>query len=264
MPPAEARLEQLEYLTANGRRLAVRTIPGKGPAIIWLGGFKSDMQSTKAGVIAEWAARNGHANIRFDYSGHGESEGRFEDGTITAWLDDALAVIRQKGGEAPILVGSSMGGWLSLLAARALLVEGRSLSGLVLIAPAADFTEDLMWNRFSDPVRVSIVRDGVYHHPSDYSDQPTPITRALIEDGRRHLLLGAPLKIGAPIRILQGMQDPDVPWQHVTRLVEHLAEDDVVVTMIRDGDHRLSRPEDLDRLVAAVEATARGNVSPPY
>lgn len=249
-------MEQLDYLTANGRRLAVRTIEGTGPATIWLGGFKSDMQSTKAEVIAEWAAKNGRANLRFDYSGHGLSDGKFEDGTISAWLDDALAVIRQKGGEAPILVGSSMGGWLSLLAARTLLAEQKKLSGLVLIAPAADFTEDLMWNRFPAEIRTAIDRDGVYHHPSDYSEIPTPITRNLIEDGRRHLILVAPLKTGAPVRILQGMQDPDVPWQHVTKLVEHLAEDDVTVTMIRDGDHRLSRPEDLERLISAVAAMA--------
>jgi pimeloyl-ACP methyl ester carboxylesterase len=254
-------LEQLDYLEANGRRLAFRITPGTGPATIWLGGFKSDMQSTKAAVIAEWAAKNGRANIRFDYSGHGESSGRFEDGTITDWLDDALAVIHEKGGEAPILIGSSMGGWLSLLAARALAAEGRSLSGLVLIAPAADFTEELMWNRFSPEIRAAIDRDGVYHHPSAYSEIPTPITRALIEDGRRHKLLGAPLKIGAPVRILQGLQDPDVPWRHVMGLVEHLAEDDVVVTMIRDGDHRLSRPEDLARLVAAVASLTHGTVS---
>ncbi|BCJ92404.1 alpha/beta hydrolase [Terrihabitans soli] len=257
-------MEQLEHLTANGRKLALRITPGAGPATIWLGGFKSDMQSTKAQIIADWAAANGRANLRFDYSGHGESDGRFEDGTISAWLEDALAVIRAKGGEAPILVGSSMGGWLSLLAARALREEQKPLSGLVLIAPAADFTEDLMWNRFPPEIRAAIDRDGVYHHPSEYSEIPTPITRALIEDGRRHQLLGSPLKIGAPIRILQGMQDPDVPWQHVMRLVEHLAEDDVTVTMIRDGDHRLSRPEDLERLVAAVAAMARGSVSPAH
>jgi pimeloyl-ACP methyl ester carboxylesterase len=249
-------LEQLDYLTANGRRLAVRSIAGRGPATIWLGGFKSDMQSTKAEVIADWAAKNGRANVRFDYSGHGESSGEFEDGTISDWLADALAVIAAKGGEKPVLVGSSMGGWLSLLAARALLAEQKALSGLVLIAPAADFTEDLMWNRFSAEIRAAIDRDGVYHHPSEYSEIPTPITKRLIEDGRRHRLLGAPLKIGAPVRILQGMQDPDVPWQHVMGLVEHLAEDDVTVTMIRDGDHRLSRPEDLDRLIAAVAAMA--------
>jgi pimeloyl-ACP methyl ester carboxylesterase len=256
-------LEQLEHMTANGRRLAMRITPGKAPAIIWLGGFRSDMLSTKAGVIAEWGARTGQAVVRFDYSGHGESEGRFEDGTISAWLEDALATIREKGGVAPILVGSSMGGWVSLLAARELAKEGRALTGLVLIAPAADFTEDLMWNRFSDEIKAAILRHGIYRLPSEYSPEPTPITRALIEDGRRNAILGAPFKVGAPVRILQGMQDPDVPWQHVMKLVEHLAEDDVIVTLIKDGDHRLSRPEDLDRLVSAVEATVIKNLSSP-
>ena len=256
-------MEQLEHLTANGRRLAVRITPGKDPAIIWLGGFRSDMQSTKAGVIAEWGARTGQAVVRFDYSGHGESEGRFEDGTISAWLEDALAMIREKGGDAPVLVGSSMGGWVSLLAARELAKEGRALTGLVLIAPAADFTEDLMWNRFSDEIKAAILRHGIYQLPSEYSPEPTPITLALIEDGRRNMILGAPFKVGAPVRILQGMQDPDVPWQHTMKLVEHLAEDDVIVTLIKDGDHRLSRPEDLDRLVSAVEATVIKNLSPP-
>jgi pimeloyl-ACP methyl ester carboxylesterase len=246
-------MEVLDHMNVAGRRIAVRETSGKGPAAIWLGGFRSDMLSTKATVLAEWAARSGRAMIRFDYSGHGESEGRFEDGTISDWLEDALGVIRAKGGEAPILVGSSMGGWLALLAARALAEEGRKLSGLVLIAPAADFTEDLMWNVFADDIKAAILRDGVFRHPSEYSPEPTPITRALIEDGRRHCILGKPFKVGAPVKILQGMQDPDVPWQHAMKLVEHLAEDDVVVTLVKDGDHRLSRPDDLKLLVSALE-----------
>lgn len=246
-------MDKPDHITVAGRRIAVRAVAGDGPAVVWLGGFKSDMLSTKAGVLAQWATENRRAMVRFDYSGHGESEGRFEDGTISHWLEDALAVIRARAGEAPVLVGSSMGGWLALLAARALAAEGRALSGLVLVAPAADFTEDLMWNVFPQAVKTAITRDGVYRHPSQYSAEPTPITRALIEDGRRHLILGKPFKVGAPVRILQGMQDPDVPWQHAMRLVEHLAEDDVVVTLIRDGDHRLSRPEDLKLLVSALE-----------
>lgn len=256
VPPGEISVEQLEHIDVSGRRIAVRVTPGRAPAVIWLGGFRSDMLSTKASILAGWAARSGQAMVRFDYSGHGESGGRFEDGTISDWLEDALAVIRSVGGEAPVLVGSSMGGWLALLAARALAAENRTLGGLVLIAPAADFTEDLMWNLFPDEIRTAIARDGVYHHPSEYSPEPTPITRTLIEDGRRHLILGRPFRAGAPVRILQGMQDPDVPWQHATKLVEHLAEDDVTVTLIKDGDHRLSRPEDLDLLVKAVEALA--------
>lgn len=249
-------MEQLEHMNVAGRRIALRRTPGKAPAVIWLGGFRSDMLSTKASVLAAWAARTGQAMVRFDYSGHGESGGAFEDGTISDWLEDALAVIRGAGGEAPLLVGSSMGGWLALLAARALKAEGRKLSGLVLIAPAADFTEELMWNGFPDHVRAAILNEGVYRHPSEYSEEPTPITRALIEDGRRHIILDSSFSTGAPVRILQGMQDPDVPWPHAMRLVEHLAEDDVTVTLIKDGDHRLSRPEDLEMLVKVVESAA--------
>lgn len=254
-------MEQLEHINVAGRRIALRRTPGKGPAVIWLGGFRSDMLSTKASVLADWAARTGQAMVRFDYSGHGESGGAFEDGTISDWLEDALAVIREAGGEAPILVGSSMGGWLALLAARALKAEGKKLSSLVLIAPAADFTEDLMWNGFPEHVRAAILNEGVYRHPSEYSEEPTPITRALIEDGRRHIILDASFSTGAPVRILQGMQDPDVPWAHAMRLVEHLAEDDVTMTLIKDGDHRLSRPEDLEMLVKVVESAA---LNPPH
>jgi pimeloyl-ACP methyl ester carboxylesterase len=249
-------LERLSHLNtgANARRIAVRSLPGAGPAVIWLGGFRSDMLATKATHLVDWGARTGRAVVRFDYSGHGESAGDFAEGTISDWLEDALAVIHAEGGPAPILVGSSMGGWIALLAARRLAEESTPLSGLVLIAPAADFTEELMWQRFPEEIRHAIETQGVYLHPSEYSPDPTPITRALIEDGRRHLLLTAPFRTHCPVRILQGQQDPDVPWQHATKLVEHLPEDDVTVTLIKDGDHRLSRPEDLAILVRAVES----------
>jgi pimeloyl-ACP methyl ester carboxylesterase len=254
-------LEQSGYLekAPSGRRLAFRLLPGKGPVVVWLGGFRSDMMATKAGHLVDWGIRTGHSVLRFDYSGHGSSDGRFEDGTISDWLEDALAVIRAHGGPGPLLVGSSMGGWIALLAARRLAEEeGRGVHGLVLVAPAPDFTETLMWDRFAPEVQNAIMSDGIYRLPSDYSPEPTPITRALIEDGRRHLLLGAPFRVAAPVRVLQGMNDPDVPWQHAMALVEHLAEDDVTVTLVKDGDHRLSRPEDLERLVSAVEAMAEG------
>jgi len=253
-PGGRISVHQTEFLTANGRRLALRIQEGKDPAIVWLGGFRSDMVSTKASVIADWGAKTGRKVVRFDYSGHGESEGRFEDGTISDWLADALAVIGAHGGAAPVLVGSSMGGWIALLAARRFAAEGRPLGGLVLVAPAPDFTEDLMWARFSEDIRQTILTEGVYRAPSQYSDEPTPITRAFIEDGRANRVLGAPFRVGAPVRVLQGMDDPDVPWEHAMKLVEHLAEDDVIVTLIKDGDHRLSRPEDLEKLISAVEA----------
>lgn len=257
-----AQLDRLQSLDLGhgdaSRRIVVRVRAGQGPGVVWLGGFRSDMRSTKAEALDAWAAAEERAFIRFDYSGHGESSGRFEEGTISRWLEDALAVLERFAPVRPILVGSSMGGWVSLLAARELArarPEGAA-AGLVLIAPAVDFTERLMWERFPDEIRRRIEETGVHHQPSAYSPDPTPITRALIEDGRRHLLLGRPILAGCPIHILQGMKDPDVPWRHALELVEHLPGDSVSMTLIKDGDHRLARPEDLERLIAAVEAIA--------
>ncbi|MBM6596163.1 alpha/beta hydrolase [Microvirga pudoricolor] len=240
------------------RRIAVLARAGKGPPVVWLGGFKSDMRSTKAAILDDWAERTGRAFIRFDYSGHGESEGPFEDGTISRWLEDALAVLVNHVPEPPVLVGSSMGGWIALLAIRELLKSSpdRAPVGLVLIAPATDFTERLMWDRFPDDIRQMVLETGAYRRPSAYSDDPYIITRGLIEDGRRHLLFGSPIRTGCPVHILQGMEDPDVPWQHALKLVEHLPGDSVSLTLINDGDHRLSRPEDLEKLIAAVEGIA--------
>jgi pimeloyl-ACP methyl ester carboxylesterase len=237
------------------RRIAVLARSGTGPTVVWLGGFRSDMRATKAEALDAWAASAGRGFVRFDYSGHGESGGKFEEGTISRWLEDALAVVERFVPDRPILVGSSMGGWLALLATRALqrIRPERAPAGLVLIAPAVDFTERLMWERFPEQVRETIVRDGVYLQPSLYSPEPYPITRGLIEDGRRHLLLGGAIATGGPVRILQGMQDPDVPFEQVLEVVEHLPGDDVALTLIKDGDHRLSRPQDIDRLIAAVE-----------
>ena len=245
-------------LGAEGERrvIAAQARDGTGPAIVWLGGFRSDMRATKAEALDASAARTGRRFVRFDYSGHGESGGRFEDGTISRWLEDSRAVVESFAGERPVLVGSSMGGWIALLLARALAGSGAAPSGLVLIAPAVDFTERLMWAAMPAEARARIEREGVYHRPSAYSPNPTPITRALIEDGRRHLLLGAPFTVGCPVHILQGMQDPDVPWRHALELVEHLPGDPVQLTLVNDGDHRLSRPADLERLAAAVEGIA--------
>jgi pimeloyl-ACP methyl ester carboxylesterase len=239
----------------NSRQIAVLAQKGSGPPVLWLGGYKSDMRSTKAETLAAWALRTGRGFVRFDYSGHGESEGRFEDGTISRWLDDSLEVLNRMTDERPILVGSSMGGWISLLAAKRLAQQGKAApAGMILIAPAVDFTERLMWDRFTDDMRRSLVETGTYLRESEYSDTPYPITLGLIEDGRRHLLFDAPIQTGCPVHILQGMEDPDVPWTHAMRLVEHLPGDNVSLTLIKDGDHRLSRPEDLDRLIAAIEA----------
>ncbi len=240
----------------DGRSIAVLAREGKGPPVVWLGGFKSDMRATKATALDEWAEANGRAFVRFDYSGHGESGSAFEEGTISRWLEDALAVIEHHVRERPIFVGSSMGGWISLLAARHLR-DGRpdlAPAGMVLIAPAVDMTERLMWDHFPEHLRRSVQETGVYRRPSAYSDEPYPITWKLIEDGRRHLLLDSPIQTGCPVHILQGMEDPDVPWSHALELVEHLPGDSASVTLIRDGDHRLSRPEDIERLIAAVAA----------
>jgi pimeloyl-ACP methyl ester carboxylesterase len=236
------------------RRIAVLVRAGAGPTVFWLGGFRSDMRATKAQALDGWADRTGRAFVRFDYSGHGESGGVFEESTISRWLEDTLAVIDAFATGSFVLAGSSMGGWLALLATRALLERDRAgPSGLVLIAPAVDFTERLMWDTFPPNVRQTIVETGVYVQPSLYSPEPYAITRALIEDGRRHLLLGGTVTTGCPVHILQGMQDPDVPWSHALELVEHLPGDSVSMTLVKDGDHRLSREEDLQRLIAAVE-----------
>jgi len=238
---------------AEAREIALLARPGTGPCVVWLGGFRSDMTATKATALDSWAAERGRAALRFDYSGHGGSGGRFEDGTIGSWTEDALAAIEAHAGPSPVLIGSSMGGWIALLVARRM---ARPPSGLVLIAPAVDFSETLMWDRFSEEVRAEILETGRWLRHSDYAPEPYPITRRFIEEGRDHLLLGGPIRVGAPIHILQGMRDPDVPWEHALRTVERLAEDDVVVTLIKDGDHRLSRDEDIARLLEAVDGVA--------
>jgi pimeloyl-ACP methyl ester carboxylesterase len=236
------------------RRIAVRAREGAPPGLFWLGGFNSDMKGTKALALDAWAAEHGRGCVRFDYSGHGESGGAFVDGTIGRWLEESVAVFERFCSGPQIVIGSSMGGWMALLLARELAKRPdsrASLAGLVLIAPAPDFTEVLMWNGFSPEVKREIETNGVWLRPSQYGE-PYPITRALIEEGRNHLLLGSAIEVGCPVRILQGAQDPDVPWKHAFALAHRLPADDVVLTMIQDGDHRLSRPQDIARMLAAV------------
>jgi pimeloyl-ACP methyl ester carboxylesterase len=238
------------------RAIAVRARSGRAPGLFWLGGFKSDMAGTKALALDAWAAEHGRACVRFDYSGHGESGGSFVDGTIGRWLEESVAIFRQFCRGPQVVIGSSMGGWMALLLAREIAKQtdgNASLAGLVLIAPAPDFTEELMWKGFSPEVRAEIEAKGVWLRPSQYGDgAPYPITRALIEEGRNHLLLGNSIDVGCPVRILQGAQDPDVPWKHAFALAHRLPADDVVLTVIQDGDHRLSRPQDIARIIAAV------------
>jgi alpha-beta hydrolase superfamily lysophospholipase len=241
------------FLEEPKRHIAYLKGPGAGPGLVWLGGFRSDMRATKAQTLADWALEHGRAFLRFDYTGHGESGGRFEEGTISLWLADTLAMIAAATDGPQILIGSSMGGWLALLAADRLAAAGNPPAGLVLIAPAVDFTERLLWTGLSAQARRAIETTGVYLRPSAYAPEPVPITRALIEDGRRHLMLDGAIRSHCPVHILQGMQDPDVPWRHAMTLVEHFAEDPVTLTLIKDGDHRLSRPQDLAKLIAAVD-----------
>ncbi len=239
---------------ADRRALAVRQRPGAMPGLFWLSGYKSDMKGTKAAALAQWAETAGRACVRFDYSGHGELDGVFTEGTIGRWLADSLAVFEACCRGPQILIGSSMGGWLALLMVRALKARSfpATVAGLVLVAPAIDFTEELMWKRFTPAIKRELEDSGVWQRPSAYASEPYTVTRQLIEEGRNHLLLGGMIETGCPVRILQGVDDPDVPWTHAVELTSRLACDDVVLTLVKDGDHRLSRPEDIERLIGAV------------
>lgn len=225
----------------DGLELAWARQDGRGPSVVFLPGFRSDMTGDKASALATFCTERDQSMLRFDYSGHGASGGRFEDGTISRWRDDALAVIDRLSDGPMILVGSSMGGWIALLAA---LARPDRIAALIGIAGAPDFTEVLMWQAMTFAERATIVRDGVLHAPSQYGE-PYPITRALIEDGRSHLLLDAPIELDCPIRLLHGQSDPDVPWEMSLRVAERLTSRDVQVILVKDGDHRLSRPQDL-------------------
>jgi pimeloyl-ACP methyl ester carboxylesterase len=216
------------------------------------------MRATKASFLDDYAAKVGRGYLRFDYSGHGESDGEFENGTIGAWLEESLAIIRAESDGPQILVGSSMGGWLALLCAQALAANGEAkrLAGLVLIAPAADMTERLIWDHLSQDLREEIEKKERCFLPSSYSDWAYPITRELIVEGRKHLVLGGTIRTHCPVHILQGMKDVDVPWTHASLLVEHLAGDPVVLTLVKDADHRFSRPSDLTLLAQAIDSVA--------
>lgn len=233
------------------------------PALLWLSGYRSDMKGSKAVAVDMLAERLGIACIRFDYSGHGESGGAFTDGTISRWLEEAVAVIDHIRAEELVLVGSSMGGWIALRLAQVLRARqqeatapGPRLKGMVLIAPAPDFTSDLIEPHLDEDQKRALVERGQFEEHSEYSPEPNIFTRALIEDGRRNRVLKGVIETGCPIHILQGMRDPDVPFSHALKLLDHLPADDTVLTLIRDGDHRLSRPQDLDRMVTAISEVA--------
>ncbi|AYM63811.1 alpha/beta hydrolase [Agrobacterium fabrum] len=228
------------------------------PTLVWLGGYRSDMTGTKAVELDRFAAENGLACLRLDYSGHGASGGDFNKGTISKWLEEALAVVRAKASSRVVLVGSSMGGWIALRMIEELRKAGGapSVAGLVLIAPAPDFTQELIEPSLSDAEKTSLAERGYFEEHSDYSPEPNIFTRALMEDGKQNRVLTGIITTGCPVHVLQGMRDPDVPYQHALKLIEHLPSDDVVLTLIRDGDHRLSRPQDIERMLAAVKALA--------
>ncbi len=242
----------------NRRRIAFRR---RAPAqsgkagLVWLCGYRSDMDSTKASALDAEAERLGLGLLRFDYSGHGRSDGRLEDGTVSQWLEETLALIRAESEGPQIVLGSSMGGYLALLAARALNEAGESdrLAGLVLIAPAVDFTEALIWAQAPEEGRRAIMDTGAWRPRSAYSDEPDVFTRGLIEDGRKHLLYGGMIRTHCPVAVLQGMQDESVPYAHALKLMERLGGDPATLTLIKDGDHRLSRPQDLELLFGALE-----------
>ncbi len=245
----------------NQRRIAFRRrapVQTGAPGVIWLSGYRSEMESTKATALDAEAERRGLGLLRFDYSGHGRSDGRIEEGTISRWLEEMLAIVRAESEGPQILVGSSMGGYLALLAARALHEAGKTgrIKGLILIAPAVDFTEELIWARAPEEARRAIIEKGAWRRTSPYSDEPDCFTRELIEDGRKHLLLGGMIRTRAPTVVLQGMLDEDVPYGHALALMARLGGDPATLTLIKDGDHRLSRPQDLQLLFDALARMA--------
>ncbi len=249
----------VKYLSSSAygglkqNQIAYKQSDGQGPGIIWCGGLKSDMDGSKASALHTWAETQGRAFTRFDYFGHGKSSGRFRDGTISRWAADTVQVIdaltptKQFGPQ--IIVGSSMGGWTTLLAA---LARPERIHALVLLAPAPDFTEKLMWANFSEDIRKTIMEDGIYYEPSDY-DEPYEISRELILDGRDNLLLDAPINITCPVRIIHGMKDTSVPYTHAQKVADALESKDVKLTLVKNGDHSLSGEDDIERMINTME-----------
>jgi pimeloyl-ACP methyl ester carboxylesterase len=241
--------------TPQGRRIAYHRSPGDGPGVVFLGGFRSDMTGTKAMFLEDRARAEGRAFLRLDYSGHGASSGAFEDGCIGDWAEDALAAFDALTTGPQIVVGSSMGGWIALLLARA---RTERVAGLVGIAAAPDFTEDLVWDRMTGAERGLMMRDGRVVQPSAYDGGGYVYTRRLIEDGRRHLLLRAPLHLAYSARFLQGTADTDVPPSVALRLLDHATGPDIRLTLVKGADHRMSSPAALDLIAATVAELAGG------
>lgn len=248
--------EPKQEIDVEGVPIALRRIDGATPGVVWLGGYRSDMLGTKAAELAGWARANGRAFVRHDYSGHGESGGAFRDGTISAWLKQSLAVFRLFTAGPQVLVGSSMGAWIALRMIEELRRsgEGGRVAGLVLVAPAPDFTVELLEPKLTKKQKAALAGPGYFELPSDYDVNPYVYTRALLEDGRANRVMDRPIDTHCPVHILQGLKDPDVPSAHALKLASLMPADDVTVSLVPDGDHRLSRPQDLAMLVRAVEA----------
>ena len=246
----EDGLEPRYWIREDGSRIAYGRLAGRSPTVVFLGGFSSDMTGTKAIHLDTWCRERGQAYLRFDYQGHGASSGQFVDGTIGTWRDDAMAVIEGCTEGSLVLVGSSMGAWIMLLVAGALPTR---VHGLVGIAAAPDFTEELIWRRLTADSRAELMRTGVVHVPSEYTVEGCPISLALIEEGREHLLLGASIAVQCPVRLIHGTDDSDVPWEISRRLLAALIAPDVTLALVKGGDHRLSTPADLARLSSTLE-----------
>jgi pimeloyl-ACP methyl ester carboxylesterase len=242
--------------TQNTRKIAVRHRNGNSPGLVWLGGYRSDMLGTKAEALDKWADANGHQYLRHDYSGHGESGGEFIQGTISRWLEESLAVFEHYSKGPQILIGSSMGAWIALRMAQVLASEGKSdrLSGMLLLAPAPDFTHELMLPELSDAMKHQLNTNGYLEEKSEYSDEPNIFTKALFDDGEKNRVMKGQIETNCPVHILQGMRDPDVPYHHALKLTEFLPADDVTMTLIKDGDHRLSRDQDIALMLRCLEA----------
>ncbi|MDQ2632803.1 MAG: alpha/beta hydrolase [Pseudomonadota bacterium] len=253
-----------QFLNVQGAGIAYRRIAGGAPGIVWLGGYRSDMLGTKAETLASWAESSGRAFLRHDYSGHGESGGAFADGTISKWLGESLAVFRRLTDGPQVLVGSSMGAWIALRLVQELhkIGEGDRVAGLVLLAPAPDFTAELIEPALTRKQKRELERQGYFEEKSEYSPEPNIYTRALIDDGRQNRVMTGPIDTHCPVHILQGLADPDVPHSHALKLISLLPADDVTLSLIPEGDHRLSRPQDLELLIRAVEAVIEQGASP--
>lgn len=260
----KTKVRFLDVVSASGTSLKIayelHAAPGATePGLVWFPGFNSNMAGVKIGALKDWALKTRRSLLCFEYSGHGSSGGEFTDGTISDWLNESLAILRETATGPQVLVGSSMGAWLILLIMRAIsrnqpLADGLPrIEGAVLIAPAHDMTEELMWKEFSDEARLELESTGSYQRPSRYGDEPYTITRKLIEDGRNHLIGSDSFRPPCPVRIIHGIEDPDVPWKHANKLTHILTGEDVMLNLVQDGDHRLSRDRDIQKMFFIID-----------